>query len=438
MFRTDASNIKPRIIIHGGAGNIKRSTLPRSSWEAYKCTLLSILSSSASLLSSSKATALDVATYAVTLLENDPLFNAGHGAVFTRAGTNELESSIMVSDGYQKRGVGCMMLTKVKNPIKLAREMLVRGEQKDGGGGQGHCQLSGPELEDLAENWGLEIVDPSYFFTQRRWEEHLRGLKDEKKGAAHSTIAEPVLSRTTKEYFDSDTIKILDWDEDEYLPQGTVGAVVLDSRGTVCVATSTGGLTNKLPGRIGDTPTIGAGFWAEEWFERLSENGARRHPLPGLSPLDSLSRGDFGALISSLLPSMLNCILPRVTPSPGQNDKMDSDHYLRHAIAVSGTGNGDSFLKLAAARTASSISRFSNPNISFAKAVSLVAGPNGELQKSAGDRWSKTGEGEGGMIGIELVGSKSKVVMDFNCGGMFRAWIDDRGKMHCKVFRDDY
>lgn len=435
MNTPKSAYVTPRIIIHGGAGNIKRSNFPRSSWEAYKNTLLSILSSSASLLSSPKATALDVATYAVTLLENDPLFNAGHGAVFTRAGKNELESSLMVSDGYQKRGVGCMMLTKVKNPIKLAREMLVRGEVAGGGGAQSHCQLSGPKLEHLAEAWGLEIVDPSYFFTQKRWDEHLRGLERDKGITSHPSIAEPIIDEPGPQ---NDISHHLVWDEDEYLPQGTVGAVVLDSFGSVCVATSTGGLTNKLPGRIGDTPTIGAGFWAEEWFEKLSKSQVQFDRSPATSSLDSLSRGEFRDLFSSLIVPLFDCALPQEAPNAEQRHVNESENYVRHAVAVSGTGNGDSFLRLAAARTAASISRFSSANLSFAKAVSLVAGPHGELQKSAGDRWGVTGEGEGGMIGIELVGTKSNIVMDFNCGGMFRAWIDEHGKMHCMVFHDDY
>ncbi|KAL8949351.1 MAG: hypothetical protein Q9222_004537 [Ikaeria aurantiellina] len=97
------------------------------------------------------------------------------------------------------------------------------------------------------------------------------------------------------------------------------------------------------------------------------------------------------------------------------------------AVAMSGTGNGDSFLRTAATRTAAAVARFS-PHRSLASAVREIAGPGGELQRSAGDRWGKTGEGEGGIIGIEVVDGIGKVVADFNCGGMFRSWIDDDGK----------
>ena len=102
-----------------------------------------------------------------------------------------------------------------------------------------------------------------------------------------------------------------------------------------------------------------------------------------------------------------------------------------------GTGNGDSFLRLAAARTAGAIVRFS-PNRSLESALHQIAGSGGELERSAGDRWGKTGEGEGGIIGIELVDGKGKITFDFNCGGMFRCWVDDHGKEKVMVFKDEY
>jgi L-asparaginase len=451
MSNSVASNppIKPRIIIHGGAGNIRRENLPTESYEAYRTSLLAVLKSASCLLSRPDAKALDVATHAVTLLEDNPLFNCGKGAVFTRAGTTELEASIMVSNGYRKRGVGCMTLTTVKNPIKLAREMLIRGEQVDGGGAQGHCQLSGKYMEKLAEDWGMDIVESDYFFTQKRWDEHIRGHRRE----VNATVQESVWNgdsfprnRGHGEEFErhsrkngvhaiqgTDSQKCCvqqpgksevpappphiahvygdpSWDGHEYLPQGTVGAVVLDRFGTICTATSTGGLTNKLPGRIGDTPTLGAGFWAEEWTEDVSDAVEGEWEL---IQWDNISRGEDGEAYSSTM-------------------------QIRHAIGLSGTGNGDSFLRTNAVRSAGAMSRFSSASIPLANAVSRIAGSGGELQKSAGDRWGKTGEGEGGMIGIELVGSKSSVVWDFNCGGMFRAWIDDVGKHNFMAFKEKY
>ncbi|KAF2421172.1 N-terminal nucleophile aminohydrolase [Tothia fuscella] len=409
--------VTSRIIIHGGAGNIRKDNLPKPSYDAYRAALLSVLSESQLLLSKPDATALDVATHAVTLLEDNPLFNCGKGAVFTRAGTTELESSIMVSNGYRKRGVGCMTLKTVKNPIKLAHEMLIRGEYVDGGGAQGHSQLSGEYLEGLAKKWGLEIVSPEYFFTQRRWDEHIRGLQREKTDESGKSDHDP------------------SWDGQEYLPQGTVGAVVLDSFGTICTATSTGGLTNKLPGRIGDTPTLGAGFWAEEWSqERLALPQTVYHQ-PFLSWTQMLTN-----YLVSGVGFAENCLPQRLLPMITNTAKVSiaelKPRPIRHAVGLSGTGNGDSFLRLSAIRTAAAMSRFSR--IPLATAVDAIAGHGGELERSAGDRWSKTGEGEGGIIGIELVDTKSNVVWNYNCGGMFRAWVDDEGEHRFMAFRDDY
>src|ERR1700760_3533492 len=144
MKSEHSNSVIPRIILHGGAGNITRENIPPPKLVLYRAALLSILEECNALLSKPGARALDVAVHAVSLLEDDPLFNCGKGAVFTRAGTNELEASVMVSNGYRKRGIGCMLLKHVKNPIRLAREMLVKGEQDENAAG-GHCPLSGEE-----------------------------------------------------------------------------------------------------------------------------------------------------------------------------------------------------------------------------------------------------------------------------------------------------
>ncbi|AEO63941.1 uncharacterized protein THITE_2109557 [Thermothielavioides terrestris NRRL 8126] len=387
-------------------------------------------------------TALEVATHAVVQLEDNPLFNAGRGAVFTRDGTNELEASVMVSRGRAKRGVGVSGLRRVRNPVLLARAVLEHGDQdlrprsrfaraataggqaagegEEAGGeageaeldvpsAQGHTHLHGASAEQLAEKYGLAMVEPAYFFTQRRWDEHVRGLEREKEGGGLAA-----------------------WSADEFLPQGTVGAVAVDEDGVVCCATSTGGLTNKLSGRIGDTPTVGAGFWAEEWIESVDVDAGwgRTGPAVVLS-------GVLGRWLADCVPT------PRMyTPLPvGRR----GDLVTTRSLAISGTGNGDSFLRTAAARTVGSIARYASK--SSAAALSKVTGPGGELQRSAGDRWGRTGEGEGGMIGIEcvvvrdaegnVVEARSQILQDYNCGGMFRAWVDDNGVAFARVFRED-
>lgn len=460
--------VKPRIVIHGGAGNIQRKSLPAETYQEYRSALLSIVGTS-QLVSSAcvkahlandfgtcqicstnhymlsgfsseekpktfcahvrSRSALEVATYAVVQLENNPLFNSGHGAVFTRDGINQLEASVMVSRGYKKRAVGVMGLRHVRNPILLARGILERGEgdlvtaasetstpqapgRLDVPSAQGHTQIYGEAAEQLAEQYGLDMVKPNYFFTQRRWDEHLRALEREASGSGVAT-----------------------WHADDYLPQGTCGAVALDENGVICAATSTGGMTNKLTGRVGDTPVPGAGFWAEEWTEA--------HP-PGQWTWGRLQdmwtdQGPPVTVSGSLKGFLVDCL-----PTPFMYSPASLDDWLlgggkcvtTRAVGASGTGNGDSFLRVDAVRTVAAMARW-KPEPSSA-AMAQVVGRNGELQKSAGERWGKTGEGEGGMIGIEctcvrnargqVVAVRSDILMDYNCGGMYRAWIDSEGK----------
>jgi L-asparaginase len=400
--------------------------------------------------------ALEVATYAVVKLENDPLFNSGRGAVFTRDGINELEASVMVSRGFAKRGVGVTGLRTVKNPILLAKAMLEHGEQDllghtdlnglssaasdgdDGNGGelnipsaQGHTLIHGKAAETLARRYGLETVDPSYYFTQKRWDDHIRGLENEKKG--ESTTC---------------------WRSDEYIPQGTCGAVALDENGVVCAATSTGGITNKLTGRIGDTPVVGAGFWAEEWMEKGDRAADRarlaKDPWEALTDYIKLP-GPVVELSSNLYSFLADCLPTPFMYSPltSQQSRLDwprdADIDIIRSTGLSGTGNGDSFLRVAAARSVVAIARWAG--LPASEAVSNIAGPDGELQNSAGPRWGKTGEGEGGMIGIDcaiardksgaVVFARSEVIQAHNCAGMFRAWIKDDGSPAVSIWREE-
>lgn len=225
------------------------------------------------------------------------------------------------------------------------------------------------------------------------------------------------------------------------MPQGTCGAVALDGEGVLCAATSTGGLTNKLTGRIGDTPVVGAGFWAEEWGEAesegKSESGLRRQlGVPG--PLVQLSES-LGGLVADCLPS------PFLYSPVAQMPCATRELQTTRSIALSGTGNGDSFLRVTAARTVGAVARWGK--LPAKEALYQVAGRGGELQRSAGERWGQTGEGEGGMIGIEsvvsrdasgrVVGVRAEILQDHNCGGMFRAWIDNDGNAVMRIFHPD-
>ena len=447
----ERATFKPALILHGGAGNLKRATLPPDLYAAYHASLQSYLRSTQSLLINGSS-ALDAAVHAVSLMEDDELFNCGRGSVFTTAGTIEMEASVMVTsvqepdesrEGSVKRGAGVMGVRNVRHPIQLARESLLRtghtvdGQQSSDGGSM-HSQLAGPHVETLARDWGLEFKPDDWFFTQRRWDEHVRGLRGE---------AEPIS-----------------------MSQGTVGCVCLDQWGNLAVATSTGGLTNKLPGRIGDTPTLGAGFWAEAWEEMVSDNASvasSRYPV-SVGEIFEEAKGWLGDCLPPLFRetrSPAYTLLPTnaqtghsVTGFEKQSPYQmppSKPQQVRRAIAVSGTGNGDSFLRIAAARTAAAMLRFSAPGrySTLADAVTAVAGPGGELQRSAGRRWKVTGEGEGGIIGIEAESAptttfsheqlrRGRVVSDFNSGGMWRAYIeeDDDGKEQevIMVFREAY
>ncbi|RHZ71364.1 hypothetical protein CDV55_100128 [Aspergillus turcosus] len=458
------ATFKPALILHGGAGNIQRSTLPPDLYAQYHASLLSYLRSTKDVLNSG-GSALDAAVHAVSLMEDDELFNCGRGSVFTSAGTIEMEASVMVTTvnnptdetpGSIKRGAGVMGLKNVRHPIQLARECLLRtgydaNGDPTGDGGNMHCQLVAPYVEDLARAWGLEFKPDEWFWTKRRWEEHRRGLRGE----------EEIVS----------------------MSQGTVGCVCLDQWGNLAVATSTGGLTNKVPGRIGDTPTLGAGFWAEAWEERSAEGEGMVY-RSSLRPRDADTDTSSGTaairrMVAECIPPVVNRLLWPDTRSPSPSLAISSravhssekqallDHdsvsrrVRRRAVALSGTGNGDSFLRVAAARTACAMLRYSQSSVprSLADAVSAVAGPDGELQRSAGRRWGKTGEGAGGVIGIEAEAvvdatgtglhwdqkkglSRGKVVFDFNCGGMWRAWVEEdaTGKEveRVMVFKEEY
>lgn len=343
----------------------------------------------------------------------------------------------MVSRGHKKRGVGVMGLRHVRNPILLAKRMLEHGEQDlesrgqaslstndlDVPSAQGHTQIWGPAAEQLARKYGLDMVEPSYYFTQQRWDEHVRALEKEKLGLGVGT-----------------------WSSDEYLPQGTCGAVALDEEGVICAATSTGGMTNKLTGRIGDTPVVGAGFWAEEWSERADVTG----PCPSM--WETFTRAVNTASPGVSFAGPLKGLLADCLPTPFMYSPVEPDSWSRsnstvtsRSMGASGTGNGDSFLRINAVRTVAAMARW-KPE-STAKALTNVIGPDGELQRSAGDRWGHTGEGEGGMIGIEsvverdaesgrVVRVRSEILMDYNCGGMYRAWVDDDGKARMSIWNN--
>ncbi|HEU5170461.1 MAG TPA: isoaspartyl peptidase/L-asparaginase [Gemmatimonadales bacterium] len=201
------------LVVHGGAGTIRREDMTPALDSAYRDALRGALERGYGLLERG-GTSLDAVEAVIVMLEDSPLFNAGRGAVFTSAGTVELDAAIM--DGATGAAGAVAGVRHVKNPVALARMVMARSP---------HVMLAGEGAEAFAKEQGVRLVPQKYFFTQRRWDA-LQAAKQARQ-------------------------------------RGTVGAVALDRQGRLAAATSTGGTTNKRPGRIGDTPVIGAGTYAD-------------------------------------------------------------------------------------------------------------------------------------------------------------------------------
>ena len=207
------------IVIHGGAGVITKKNMSPEREKAYRKKLNEALETGQKILEKG-GTATETVIAVIKIMENSPLFNAGKGAVFTHDGKNELDASIM--DGKTLNAGAVAGVSDVKNPIELAYAVMTKSK---------HVMVSGKGASEFAKEQGLEIVDPSYFYTEERWKSLQRTLKNEK--------------------------------EAEKEKHGTVGCAVLDKYGNLAAGTSTGGMTNKQYGRIGDSPVIGAGTYAD-------------------------------------------------------------------------------------------------------------------------------------------------------------------------------
>lgn len=233
----------PRIgfIIHGGAGVIRKGSLTPEQEKAYRDKLTEVVTAGYKALQDGKSS-LDAVEIAIRMMEDDPLFNAGKGAVFTADGKNELDASIM--NGKDLSAGAVAGLHHVKNPITLARAVMEKSP---------HVMMIGDGAEKFAKEQGIELVDEKYFFTQRRWDGLQRVKKEEeekkKAGEKPAPPAKP-------SYAEMPTSQL---PENRF---GTVGAVALDRYGNIAAGTSTGGMTNKKYGRVGDAPIIGAGTYA--------------------------------------------------------------------------------------------------------------------------------------------------------------------------------
>jgi len=216
--------VPPVLVIHGGAGMIKRELSPAKE-KAIRAAMTKALESGYAQLKAGKSS-VDAVSAAIVVLEDDPNFNAGKGAVFTHDGRNELDAAIM--DGDSRRAGAVAGVERIRNPILLARAVMEKTP---------YVMLSGQGAEAFAQSIGMPLVDPTYFRTEERWQQLQKALKEDGAGKPHG-------------------------DEDAAKHFGTVGAVALDKLGHLAAGTSTGGMVDKRWGRIGDSPIIGAGTYA--------------------------------------------------------------------------------------------------------------------------------------------------------------------------------
>ncbi len=320
MTSAHAQTGKITLVIHGGAGTILKQNMTEEMEAAYRQILTEALNTGYAILEKN-GTSLDAVEATIRVMEDSPLFNAGRGAVFTHDGRNELDASIM--NGATKAAGAVGSVTIVKNPISAARAVMEKSP---------HVMMTGRGAELFATSVGLEIVDPSYFWTERRWKALQDILVSERQTSATWDI-------TKSE------------DESRF---GTVGAVALDIHGNLAAATSTGGMTNKRFGRVGDSPIIGAGTWADN-----------------------------------------------------------------ESCAVSATGDGEYFIRLAVARDIAALVEYKS--LSVSKAAEEVI-----------HRKLTALGGEGGVIVLDR---KGNYTMTFNSAGMYRGAITAAGKATVEIYK---
>jgi beta-aspartyl-peptidase (threonine type) len=220
------------LAIHGGAGTLPRAEMSGEGEREYRAGLREAIDAGYAVLHDG-GTSLDAVTRAVVLLEDNPLFNAGRGSVFTLDGRNELDASIM--EGRTLKAGAVCGLTRIRNPVELARAVMEKSE---------HVMLAGAGAEEFASSQGFSFVPPGYFHTAARWAQ-LERIRGGEIGLSGHTISHV----------------------------GTVGAVALDTFGHLAAATSTGGMTGKRFQRIGDSPVIGAGTYADDRSCAVSATG---------------------------------------------------------------------------------------------------------------------------------------------------------------------
>ncbi|KAH7888460.1 asparaginase [Phlebopus sp. FC_14] len=364
------------LVIHGGAGTMDRQGSTPEKRALYRAALARSLKAGYEVLKNG-GEAMDAAVAAVTVMEDCPLFNSGRGAVFNVAGKNELEASIMLSKPpashpampSSRRGTSLTLLTRTRNPSQLVRALYLAPQLAP------HPMLSGEAAEEIgSQHLGLATVHPSYFWTEARWKEHRRGLGLPEEPVPYPNAPDTDLDAETETEvgaLSEEKLEPLD-----LMPTGTVGAVALDMRGCIAAVTSTGGRTNKLVGRVGDTPVMGSGFWAEEWKREGGFLKKTWDRLRGKSTYEG--------------------------------------------VGVSGTGDGDYFIRQNAASTIGRRMQYLEESLEQA------------AQQVVDDLFN-----DGGMGGVIALDRNGNVALPLNCSGMYRGVIRPDGVPLTAIFFDE-
>lgn len=250
--QTKTSEHKWAIVLHGGAGIVDRATMDATTEAAYRASLTEAINAGAKVLDGGGAS-LDAVEAAIRILEDDPLFNAGRGADFAADGRNELDAAIM--DGATLDAGAVADVTRTRHPISLARAVMEKSA---------HVLLSGAGADAFSVYAGLEQVEPSFFFTERRWQSLVEQLEKEGLPIPERPAGTPPAP--------SEPVAAIEPAEAHKF--GTVGAVALDRNGNLAAATSTGGTQAKRWGRVGDSPLIGAGNYADNASCAVSATGS--------------------------------------------------------------------------------------------------------------------------------------------------------------------
>ncbi|WP_161889241.1 isoaspartyl peptidase/L-asparaginase family protein [Pontibacter russatus] len=302
------------LVIHGGAGTITRDNMTPEKEKAYTAQLNEALKTGFAILEKG-GSSLDAVEATVRVMEDSPLFNAGKGAVFTNEGKNELDAAIM--DGKTLKAGAVASVTTIKNPVSAARAVMEQSE---------HVMLIGAGAEQFAKEKGLEIVNPSYFRTETRYRQ-LQEIRDREK-----TKLDHDGGSGSNEHIFTEGHKF-----------GTVGAVALDAYGNVAAATSTGGMTNKRYGRVGDVPIIGAGTYADNNTCAVSATGHGEYFIRSVVAHDIASLMDYKGM--SLQEAADEVVMKKLVKRGGEGGVIAVDRHGNIAMPFNSAGMYRGYIK---------------------------------------------------------------------------------------------